>query len=177
MDFASIFAVHHLFFHLFAKLCLPHTRGAHFSKTTLSILPSKMWVLNPFLIHWPLRSPPAGPSSASKNVAPVRVLGTFSSWTRFALMIGSSFLLSLYRCWFFFVFYPSWHEFSSTICKFYENVLPAEAGSTFLKAEFCQPHAHDEFSMPKMASRPSLWGGISVLCCAKNNGFHRLSGK
>ena len=41
----------------------------------------------------------------------------------------------------------------------YENVLPAKAGSTFLQHDFYQHRVHDDVSVPKMASKPSLWGG------------------
>ena len=39
---------------------------------------------------------------------------------------------------------------------FYENVLPAKAGSTFPNDDFCQHRVQDGFSMPKMVSKPSL---------------------
>ena len=41
----------------------------------------------------------------------------------------------------------------------YENVLPAKAGSTFLQHDFYQHRVHDDVSVPKMASKPSLLGG------------------
>ena len=41
----------------------------------------------------------------------------------------------------------------------YENVLPAKAGSTFSQHDFYQHRVHDDVSVPKMASKLSLWGG------------------
>ncbi len=41
----------------------------------------------------------------------------------------------------------------------YENVLPAKAGSIFSQHDFYQHRVHDDVSVPKMASKPSLWGG------------------
>ena len=41
----------------------------------------------------------------------------------------------------------------------YENVLPAKAGSTFSQHDFYQHRVHDDVSVPKMASKPSLLGG------------------
>ena len=43
--------------------------------------------------------------------------------------------------------------------KNYENVLPVRAGSTFSQHDFYQHRVHDDVSVPKMASKPSLWGG------------------
>ena len=45
---------------------------------------------------------------------------------------------------------------------FYENVLPAKAGSTFSKADFCQHLVQSKISIPKMASKPLVWGGDSL---------------
>ena len=45
------------------------------------------------------------------------------------------------------------------VCENYENVLPAEAGSTFSQHDFYQHRVHDDVSVPKMASKPSLRGG------------------
>ena len=45
---------------------------------------------------------------------------------------------------------------------FYENVLPAKAGSTFSKADFCQHLVQSKISIPKMASKPLVWGGGSL---------------
>ena len=42
----------------------------------------------------------------------------------------------------------------------YENVLPAKAGSTFSQHDFYQHRVHDDVSVPKMASKLSLWGGL-----------------
>ena len=44
-------------------------------------------------------------------------------------------------------------------CQNYENALPAKAGSTFSQHDFYQRRVHDEVSVPKMASKLSLWGG------------------
>ena len=52
-----------------------------------------------------------------------------------------------------------WASFSH---YFYENVLPAKAGSTFSKADFCQHLVQSKVSIPKMASKPSFWGGDSL---------------
>ena len=46
----------------------------------------------------------------------------------------------------------------------YENVLPAKAGSTFSQHDFYQHRVHDDVSVPKMASKPSLWGGSFRSC-------------
>ena len=46
----------------------------------------------------------------------------------------------------------------------YENVLPAKAGSTFSQHDFYQHRVHDDVSVPKMASKLSLWGGSFPSC-------------
>ena len=49
--------------------------------------------------------------------------------------------------------------FLKFFCQNYENVLPAEARSTFSQHDFYQRRVHDEVSVPKMAWKLSLWGG------------------
>ena len=49
--------------------------------------------------------------------------------------------------------------FPNFFVRNYENVLPAKAGSTFSQHDFYQHRVHDDVSVPKMASKPSLWGG------------------
>ena len=46
---------------------------------------------------WSFQSPSVGPFSASKNVAPVGVLGFLATWSRFALMICFSSFFDLYN--------------------------------------------------------------------------------
>ena len=41
----------------------------------------------------------------------------------------------------------------------YENVFPTKARSTFSQHDFYQHRVHDDVSLPKMASKSSLWGG------------------
>ena len=59
----------------------------------------------------------------------------------------------------------------------YESVLPAIAGSTFPQDDFYQRRVHDEVSVPKMVSKPSLWGGSFHCVLLQNISFCRLSRK
>ena len=54
---------------------------------------------------------------------------------------------------------------------------PPSVASKFSKNDFCQYRVQDDVSIPKLASKPPLFRGLSALCCAKNNIFRRLSGK
>ena len=49
----------------------------------------------------------------------------------------------------------------------YENVLPAKAGSTFSQHDFYQHRVHDDVSVPKLASKSSLWGGAFPACAVR----------
>ena len=83
-------------FLIFTKMCSPLPPDAHFWKTMLSKMPSKMLVLSHFGMHWPFQSPSVGPSSATKNQKKCCSRGgleTCSIWGRFAIIICNSFLL------------------------------------------------------------------------------------
>ena len=53
-----------------------------------------------------------------------------------------------------------------------EMCSPPSVGSTFPKNDFCKYRVQDDVSI-----HHHFWGGLSALCCAKNNMFRRLSGK
>ncbi len=46
-------------------------------------------------------------------------------------------------------------------CILYKTVLPALVGSTFSKNSFCNYRVQEAVSIPKLASKPPLMGGLS----------------
>ena len=67
--------------------------------------------------------------------------------------------------------------FLQDFANFMKMCSPPSVGSTFPKNDFCKYRVQDDVSIPKLASKPPLLGGLSALCCAKNNILRRLSGK
>ena len=76
--FACICVFLHCFFPFFQKCARRPRWEAHFCKTILSKVLSKMAGSSQFWVHRPLQSPSAVPYSARKNIVPVKVWGTSS---------------------------------------------------------------------------------------------------
>ena len=136
-----------------------------------------MTVLTHFWVHWPFQSPSAGPSSASKNVAPVWVLGTFASWARFALMIFFSFcyLSNFVKLVRFLMLFGM--IFLDCFVKFAKMCSPPRQEARFRMPIFANLVSKAKFPCPIWFQNHHFGRGISVLCCSKNNSFRRLGGK
>ena len=103
--------------------------------------------------------PPPGPHP------PIPMLLPSVSWPLFPLKPVLHSLLAFHFCHLFKYILLFWFLiligmlFLNLFCQIYENVLPAKAGSTFSQHDFYQRRVHDDVSVPKMASKLSLWGG------------------
>ena len=117
-----------------------------------------------FWLHFPPRSPSAGPSSAGTDVAPTRVLATFSTKTRFVLIIGFSFLPSLSISYVDFVSDASWHVFSYFFLKIMKMCSPPKQAAHFHNTIFTNIVCMTTFPCPKWLRTVAL--GASFLSCA-----------
>ena len=113
-----------------------------------------------FWVHFLPGPPSAGPSSAGTNVAPIRVLATFSIKTRFALIIDFSFLPSLYIYSVVLVFDASWHAFSSSVfLKIMKMCSPLQEGAHFRNMIFTDVVCMTKFPCPKWLRNCRFGGG------------------
>ena len=166
---------------IFTKMCSPLPPEAHFWKSMLSKMPSKMLVLSHFWVHWPFQSSSVVPSSATKNQKKccsreglehffdLRPFFNHNLQFIFAISI-TCFKKFDFRCLlasFFFICLqilwkyaprPLWEaHFRITI---FENIV-------------CKRM----FPYPNWPQNHHLWEGISALCCAKSSMFCQVSGK